>query len=285
MTIGMIRRDARRLVRGVLERIDGALGRAAAPLTSVTHPGPYPAFCRRAARDPAVFAAFKSEPDYVKVLEHLSCEQGGLYLDRMLEERPEMEALLPRFRTNDDLGAPRTCDYGAHGAFSATTLRYAKVASELVTLFGSLDGMRIAEIGAGYGGQCYVTSLVARPASYTLIDLDPVLDLEETYLRRVGVRNARFVSTYRVPKRASYDLVISNYAFSECTRAAQDVYVERVLRRSSRGYLTYNWISPDWAGEPYSRDELLSAIPGSRFVAPVPQLTPTEELWLWGDRG
>jgi putative sugar O-methyltransferase len=249
----------------------------------MTHPSAYPAFCRRAARDAAAFAAFKREPAYAKVVEHLTCDEGARYLERLLEQSPELEPTLPLLRANDRLGSPLTCDYEAAGTFSPTTLRYAKVLSDLLTLFGTLDGMHVVEIGGGYGGQCLVLSLVAKPASYTLIDLDPVLDLQETYLRRAGVRGARFVSPDRVHKHGTYDLVISNYAFSECARPTQEQYMEWVLQRSTRGYVTYNWWAPEWAGVPYDRDELLAAVPGSRFVDPVPQLIPTEELWLWGD--
>lgn len=277
----MARRDLRRLVRGVRARFEPGFGRR--PMTSVTHPSPYPGFCRQAARDDATFASFKQEPVYVRVLEHLTCDEGGLYLRRLLEQTPALTSSLPRLRENDRLGAPQTCDYGEYGRFSATTLRYAKVLSDLTALFGSLDGLRIVEIGGGYGGQCFVTSLVAEPESYTLIDLDSVLDLQEVYLRRLGVQGVRFVSSERVPRHESWDLVLSNYAFSECTRATQETYVTRVLTRSLRGYVTYNWTAPDWAGAPYDRAELLAAVPGSHFAPPVPQLIPEEELWLWGD--
>jgi hypothetical protein len=281
MTWGMLRRDARRLVRSTRGRIEARLGRQPRPFTSMTHPSAYPTFCRRAARDEAVFATFKREPAYAKVVEHLTCDEGALYLERLLEQSPELESALPLLRANDRLGGPQVCEYAA-GAFSPTTLRYAKVLSDLLTLFGTLDGLRIVEIGGGYGGQCLVTSLLAKPASYTLIDLDSVLDLQETYLRKVGVRGAHFVSPDRLPRHATYDLAISNYAFSECARPTQEEYMERVLQHSARGYVTYNWWAPEWAGTPYGRDELLAAVPGSRFVPPVPQLIPSEELWYWG---
>lgn len=278
----MLERDLRRLGRAVRNRVARIVLRRTAPPTSATHPTAYPSFCRRASRNETVFAGFKRDPVYTKVLEHVTCEQGELYLRRFTEQSAGLEGALQRFRENDRLGGPNTCDYGSYGRFSPTTLRYAKVLSDLLALFGSLDGMRIVEIGGGYGGQCFITSLVARPGSYTLIDLDSVLNLQETYLRRLGVHDVRYVSYDRLPRHDEYDLIVSNYAFSECTRTTQENYVNRVLQRSARGYLTYNWLSPDWAGAAFSREELLAAIPGSRFTLPVPQLIPEEELWLWG---
>ena len=282
MTLGMLRRDASRLARGFRSRARSRLIGQPTIGTSFTHPTPYPSFCRRAARSDAVFATFKRDPVYVNVLEHVTCEQGGRYLQRLLQQSRELEAMLPVFKANDRLGDPVRCEYEGHGAFSPTTLRYAKVLSDLLSLFGTLDGLRIAEIGGGYGGQCLLISLIAEPASYSLIDLHSVLDLQEVYLRKHAVRGVRFIAADRVPKRDTYDLVISNYAFSECTRAMQETYMNRVVQRSPRGYMAYNWLSPEWAGVPFSRSELLAAIPGSRFMPPVPKLVPEEELWLWG---
>ena len=73
-----------------------------------------------------------------------------------------MVPLFHRFRENDRLGSPLTCDYDACGRFSPTTLRYAKVYSDLMRLFRDLDGQRIIEIGGGYGGQCFVIHVGAR---------------------------------------------------------------------------------------------------------------------------
>ena len=36
------------------------------------------------------------------------------------------------------------------------------------------------------------------------------------------------------------DLVISNYAFSECNYETQDVYIDKILSKAKRGYLTHN---------------------------------------------
>ena len=51
--------------------------------------------------------------------------------------------------------------------------------SDLRALLGSLDDLDIIEIGGGYGGQCFVTSVVHSPKSYTLVDLEPCLALQK----------------------------------------------------------------------------------------------------------
>jgi putative sugar O-methyltransferase len=249
--------------------------------TSVTDERAYTDVCEQAARDPAVFATFRRHPAYVRALEHVTRDKGGEYLRIALEQVPAFVPLLERFRENDRLGGPKTYEYGEHGQFAPTTLRYVKVLSDLVTHFGSLDGFRIIEIGAGYGGQCAVTNVPFRPSSYALVDLEPCLALQNTYLSQLGVPNVRSMSADTLPTDGTYDLVVSNYAFSECVREVQEDYLARVLRRSSRGYLTCNWISPR-GFRSLSPDELLEAIPGSRFVPEIPKTAEENRIWVWG---
>jgi hypothetical protein len=239
--------------------------------------------CERAAHDPVRFADFKRDPDYVRILEHVTCELGARYLECALAIQPSLRERLPEFGRNDELGSPRLCDYGTHGPFSPTTLRYVKVLADLARLFGPLDGMRVVEIGAGYGGQCFVVSTVSEPASYVLVDLEPCLELQRTYLAALGIE-AEFMRAEDLPAEAEYDLVVSNYAFSECTGQVQRHYVERVLTCSKRGYMTMNWINPgDFRS--LSRDDLTTTLPGARWLPEEPRTAPTNEILVWGDSG
>ena len=134
-----------------------------------------------------MFATFKSQPAYTAILEHVNCELGAEYLRVALDQTPEMEDHLARFRRNDQHGSPNVCDYGRHGVFSPTTLRYAKVLSDLQSLFGPLGRLRIVEVGVGYGGQCFVVHVGSGFRSYTLVDLPPVLELARRYLDTLAV--------------------------------------------------------------------------------------------------
>jgi Methyltransferase domain len=251
--------------------------------TSLTDDQSYPDLCERASSDPEVFATFKRHPAYTPVLEHVTCDEGRTYLEIALQQTPHFASLLETFRENDRFGDPQTCDYGGNGRFSPTTLRYVKVASDLASFFGSLDGYTILEIGCGYGGQCFVTNRAFAPSSYTLVDLEPCLRLQRTYLERLGVPNTRFATAAELPDDGQYDLVISNYAFTECVRGVQNDYLDRVLRRAARGYVTCNWISPP-RFKALTPDELLAAIPGSRFVDERPLTAPANKIWVWGTR-
>lgn len=248
--------------------------------TSATDSAAYLAACERAARDPNALAAFKQDPDYTWVLEHVGCEHGREYLDLALARRPQLADMLDAFRRNDEIGSPAVCEYGTHGTFSPTTLRYVKVLADLLSFFGPLDGMRVIEIGGGYGGQCFVVSTGSRPASYTLVDLEPCLHLQRTYLERLGV-TAQFALGDDLPADGEYDLVVSNYAFSECVGRVQREYLERVLTRSARGYLTMNWTSPP-RFRALGREELSTALPGARWLPEEPRTHPKNELLVWG---
>lgn len=251
--------------------------------TSISDEDAYLFVCERAAHDPERFADFKRDPAYVQILEHVTCEQGAHYLERALAVAPWLGDRLPELRRNDELGSPRVCDFGPHGPFSPTTLRYVKVLADLVGLFGPPDGMRVVEIGAGYGGQCFVVSTVSTPSSYVLVDLEPCLALQRSYLAALGVQ-AEFMRSGDLPVDAEYDLVVSNYAFSECTGQVQRHYLERVLARSKRGYLTVNWINPH-GFRSLSRGDLAAALPGARWLPEEPRTAPTNEILVWGDSG
>jgi putative sugar O-methyltransferase len=248
--------------------------------TSIADDFAYPHFCARAATDEHVFRNFKVDPIYNRVLEHVTHEEGKKYLEHILIQSPDLVEHFDRFRENDRFGNPRTFDYGRYGVFSPTTLRYISVLGDLVMNFGDLDHLKIIEVGVGYGGQCKVISDRYEFASYTMVDLEPVLRLSERYLGKLGVKNVRFSSADALDERGDYDLVISNYAFTECTRSVQEHYIRRVLSRSGRGFMVCNQITPG-RFRSYSRAELLNVIPGSTVVDEVPLTYETNFVMLW----
>jgi len=248
--------------------------------TSLSDTRAFPAHAAAAAEDPARFAAFKQDPEFRVVIENLTCEHGRQYLDTAFEQTPSLARHLERFRENDRVGSPRTCSYGDRGSFSPTTLRYVKVLSDLTRLFGSLDGARIVEIGGGYGGQCHIISAVTQPASYTLMDLEPVLALQRRYLQELGVTNVRFESAKDIDGARDYDLVVSNYALSECSRRVQRYYIEHVLGRSARGYITCNWFRSRFVS--LTPKKLLAAVPGARYEPDRPMVNSRTSIMVWG---
>jgi putative sugar O-methyltransferase len=192
--------------------------------TSISDEDEYTSFCEQASTRDEVFQTFKRDPRYRKVLEHVTPAEGMAYLSLIGQHYPFLGGYIDAFRANDSVGAPVTHDFGAPlGSWSPTTFRYAKVAGDLLTMFGDLEGADIAEIGAGYGGQCLLLSKLLRWRSYTIFDLAPVQKLQRRYLSGFDVPGVAFESVDKLPRGKSYDLVISNYAFSECARGAGSI--------------------------------------------------------------
>ena len=265
--------DERRLQR---QMPDANPGRS-----SISDSQSYPAFCLLAATENKVFRRFRRSPIYTSVLEHVTREQGLAYL-REAQRGGRLQSAMASILAEDKIGGPRTWRLKGYGSVSPTTLRYIKVATDLNHLFGPLDGMRLAEIGVGYGGQCRVISETWSVYSYDLFDLPEVLALAKRFLKAAGIDEERIVGRDgRDPSRADADLVISNYAFSELTREMQERYFEQVVRHASRGYFTYNHISPP-SFRSLTAEEFAERIPGARILPETPKTFKGNVVVVWG---
>ena len=149
------------------------------------------------------------------------------------------------------LGGGAVADFSATvsqiGKISPSTLRYVKVLHDLMVHFGDLSNLKICEIGVGYGGQARIIfAKFPRVAQYHFVDLQSVLNLSKKYLSHFSDISADlcFHTLDNLPQN-NYDLVISNYAFSELSRAIQELYLEQIINHSKHGYITYNDISSD----------------------------------------
>ena len=240
----------------------------------------FPQFCLDASQDYRLFRQFRRHPVYQSVLEHITDEFGAAYWAE-LQKSPEIVARLAELKDNDGQGGPRLVHYEGAGLVAPTTLRYAKVLADLARLFGDLRGMRICEIGVGYGGQCRVINAYFEPREYWLVDLKPVLMLAQRYLDcYVLPATIRYRTMNELADR-DYDLVVSNYAFSELPRELQEVYVKRVIRRARRGYLTINELAPPEFNS-FTRDELLQVVPGGTILEERPSPHPRNYILAWG---
>jgi len=197
---------------------------------------PYLSACRAAAQGSDFFRGFKSHPAYRHVLEHVSYEEGQQYLD---EVEIDYKDKLDEIKENDALGTPVTCSYKGVGTISPTTVRYLKNTSDIVNKFGtSFDS--IVEIGGGYGGLCKVMSSFVEFENYLLIDLEECNMLSRKYLSNFDLPTMSYQAEEIVDVEDNFDLLVSNYALSECTRETQMMYVERFVKKSDKFYLMHN---------------------------------------------
>lgn len=207
----------------------------------------------------SLFNKFKQLPDYTEILEHTSESQAKDYLKIIERDNNELINDIYKFKANDNFGTPNKILFENIGYISPSTLRYVKVLSDLIML-DDFNDKNIVEIGGGYGGQCLVFSKYFNFKSYTLIDLKESVDLSEKYLNLNKIDNVFYKDITQLKNTDNYDLVISNYAFTECDKNIQDTYINKVLNNSKGGYITANFISDIFNINSYKLDELINLI-------------------------
>lgn len=250
-------------------------------LSSISDSGEYPRFCQLASADDRVFSRFRRSLIYMQILEAVWRDEGLAYLAEIRRSGDMLDRLRPLL-SRIEVGGPRVYSFPGIGFASPTTLRYIKVASDLERFFGSLDDLKVAEIGVGYGGQCRAVSAAWKLQSYALYDLPEVLALSHRFLDVSGVDLSHIVENDgRNPVAADADLVVSNYAFSELRREVQQDYLDRVVLSAPRGYLTYNHISPPELRS-FTADEITAMIPGARLLDEVPKTSDKNVIIVWG---
>ena len=228
----------------------------------------------------ADLANFKVDPAITQIFEHVSIPFGEEYAALIREQYPELAERALDFAVNDLVGGSvdRVLTNGV--ALSPTTLRYVKVAGDLLAM--GLDASNaIVEIGAGYGGQCLILdTLEPDPAAlYGIYDLPEAADLQQRYLGEHGLNHVMWFS--RESEIRDWDFCLSNYAFSECTREQQDWYLENVILRSSHGYMVCNEISHHFGLESYSVQEILDRIPNSQAEEDKPFTAFRTQIVRW----
>lgn len=194
--------------------------------------------CIKAVDDPEIFANFRSLPEYAPILE---CGFHGESVE-YLKTKGSQNTLnqLNVLRTLDQHGNPSTIDIPGIGRFSGTTLRYIVISDQINQIFTLPLNPKIAEIGGGFGGQCFVCSILQPFSKYYIYDLPQVESLIKKMMVTLSL-NKIFLMPISSPLfEEKIDLLISNYAFSELDLEAQLDYFDRVLKKADRGYIIFN---------------------------------------------
>lgn len=247
--------------------------------TSISDYESYKNACQNAADNDDAFNIFKTNREYTTILEHANYDQGLGYIEYLNNTQLDL-AKLPLLKSNDLQGGATLYSYPEpYGEISPSTLRYIKVLAELEQMFGSLEDKHIVEIGVGYGGQCKVINDYFKVSSYTLVDLPEALALSKRYLRDYNYSNVYYFEQKNLPQGKQYDLLISNYAFSECERTVQTEYINVLLKNSVHGYITFNNISQIFNVDSLSRSEFSNVFPCSE--KPEIPLTGDNNIYYW----
>jgi hypothetical protein len=252
-------------------------------ITSISHQYGYPELCIAAAQDENIFSCFKTFHDYRHVLEHVKPEQGQAYYDFVKENYGESLDSLEACLVNDKQGKPLLHEY-QFGNWSPTTLRYFKVSLDIQHCFGETKEMNVLEIGGGYGGQCMVHDNLLGFKSWTIVDLPEVTKLQKRYLSDIK-SDFNATSCYNVEDNNNYDLVISNYAFSELTRKYQDKYIDAFMSNEEKIYMTVNFIpqTDQRFRTMYRKEELLNRLNLSEFEE-IPNTHPENVIVMRGNQ-
>lgn len=246
--------------------------------------GNYASAIMCALKNQKSFDNFKRSYAYRDILEHVSEDQGKDYL-KILETRKDdiLYSAIDTVLTSDEVGNPIKFNYeGYSQPLSPTTLRYLKVASDLKILFGANLG-NVAEIGCGYGGQTLVNDQLLNVTSAHLFDLPFVNKLIDRYLNAHLLNGAYHTTVINKEAPRNYDLVISNYAFSELPKKLQLVYIDKVLSKAKRGYLTMNsGLANSRTLGKLSIDELKKLLPKFMVIEEEPLTADQNYIIIWG---
>jgi hypothetical protein len=199
---------------------------------------PYLETCKNAAINEAVFQNFRSIEAYFNAVE---CGQTGEFAQYIRNHATQKTlSLIPQFNFLDHFGNPTRNMIDGFGLFSGTTLRYVLFADHISRIFDLPPNCKIAEIGAGFGGQAYVLSKLVSFSDYYIYDLPEVEELIKKMTSTLAVANISCLHVHAKLPVDQVDLFISNYALSECDKATQIDYIQRVASKAKRGYMLYN---------------------------------------------
>jgi putative sugar O-methyltransferase len=221
--------------------------------------------CKISANDTQAFSEFRRAHAILDGIDTVDPEYGQKYLLYIQLYYPELFNKISEFSQNDAVGSPLLVDYAQIGIFCPTTLRYIKTYGDLLSRFGPLKDKHIVEIGGGYGGFCRILASQVDFSKYTIVDLPETLELSRRYLETLGVKNVEYVEAGKVPDIYPCDIVISNYAFSECENSVQQNYLDKIIRHSEMGYMMYNFIGHVYDVRPFTAEEWREKLKESGF--------------------
>lgn len=239
--------------------------------TSITDSNSYAGyafFCQEVSMDENLFKVFRSDPLYKDVLEHVPHYLGVEYA-RRLKGTVSVQRLRNRIKLIDQEGSPWRFRYRSIGLASPTTLRYMYLAKLMQSLISPNQVRSVCEIGCGFGGQSLALVDFYNISEYTFVDLPSVLDLTKRYIQGSKTSFVSNFNSHEEQNRKKFDLLVSNYAFSELTREYQDKYMREYVMNASSGFILWNPLSVQYL-DGYSLPELLSKIPGALSIPEDP---------------
>ena len=195
---------------------------------------------------------FKSNDNYIYMIEHVDLQQGRKYLELIQREAKISDEDIRAFSAlNDAVGGPRK-EFFTVGLLSPSNLRYLFHAHLILTHLKELGQLtpRIVELGGGYGGLCLAINFLCQrfgvnPQSYILVDLEAPSKLQAAFLSKFSISfPVEFVisDTYGKDIPHTGMFLISNYCFSEISDNHQRAYISNLFPKVAHGFMAWNHI-------------------------------------------
>ena len=112
-------------------------------------------------------------------------------------------------------------------------------------------------------------------------------NLIKKYLDSINkIKDVEFLNL-ETSKPKDWDLVISNYAFSELPRKLQEIYIDKVLLKSQRGYLIMNSGRENFTNRSVGKlnlKELQDLLPSFEVLEEMPKTGPDNYVIIWGHK-
>ncbi len=203
----------------------------------------YPEYCKIASEDNEVFQNFRNNSSYTSVLEHVSPELSKEYYQALKNLNYSDDYIYSICKILDQPGNPRKFKVSnSISELTGSSLRYLYTGLDIKNKLNLNKMINVVEIGAGYGGQSVILDKILPIKNYFYVDLQEVNQLIDRFVSNF---NLNFNYTFNTLEDKfdydqEFDLVISNYAFSELPRNLQNFALNKIINNSKNGYMIIN---------------------------------------------
>lgn len=203
----------------------------------------YPEYCKIASEDNELFQNFRNNSSYTSVLEHVSPELSKEYYQALKNLNYSDDYIYSICKILDQPGNPRKFKVSnSISELTGSSLRYLYTGLDIKNKLNLNKMINVVEIGAGYGGQSVILDKILPIKNYFYVDLQEVNQLIDRFVSNF---NLNFNYTFNTLEDKfdydqEFDLVISNYAFSELPRNLQNFALNKIINNSKNGYMIIN---------------------------------------------
>lgn len=203
----------------------------------------YPKYCKIASEDDFVFQNFRNNRSYTSVLEHVSPELSIKYYQALKNLNYSDDYIYSICKILDQPGNPKKIKVSdSIDELTGSSLRYLYTGLDIKSKLNITEKIKVVEIGAGYGGQSVILDKILNIENYLFVDLKEVNLLINRFLNNFKVNFNYSFKTLENDFRNDFefDLIISNYAFSELPRNLQNFALNKIIKQSKSGYMIIN---------------------------------------------